>query len=211
MEPLAIGVIVVAVAVIGWMVLQAQRSQSPGTRYANEFDRTVSELSNRRSEAEFVRRVGVGELKILPLSATEQIRYHAEWRLVQEQFVDDPEGAVIDGRDLVEEVLRGRGFPIAADFDGRVADISVDHPRVAQNYRLAREIVARHRRGSGSTEELRQAMVLYRELFEDLLEEPEIPLVTTERVVTRPVERDVVIDSREKSRRRYIHDSELRP
>ena len=212
MEPLVIGVIVVAVAVIGWMILQQQRSQAPRARYANEYDRTVSELVRRRGQAELVRREDRhDELKFLPLSATEQVRYHAEWRRVQEQFVDDPQGAVMDGRDLVEEVLRGRGFPIAADFDQRVADISVDHPRVVQNYRLAREIVARHRSGSTSTEELRQAMVLYRELFQDLLDDPEDTPVSTERVVTRPVEHDVVIKGREGTRRRYFDDPELRP
>jgi hypothetical protein len=212
MEPLVIGVIVVAAAVIGWMVLQQQRSQAPQPRYADEYDRTVSELG-RPGEAELVRREGgVGELKILPLSATEQVRYLAEWRHVQEQFVDDPEGAVIDGRDLVEEVLRGRGFPIAADFDLQMTEISVAHPRVAQNYRLAREILARHRRGSSSTEELRQAMVLYRELFKELLEDPDDSVVSTERVVTRPVERDVAIEERVDSRRqRYIDDRQVRP
>jgi hypothetical protein len=212
MEPLVIGVVVVAAAVIGWMVLQQQRSQSPRSRYAGESDRTVSELSGPIGEAELVRRdVGAGELKILPLSDTEQVRYLAEWRHVQEQFVDDPESAVIDGRDLVEEVLRGRGYPIAADFDRRVAEISVDHPQVVQNYRLAREILARHRRGSSSTEELHQAMLLYRELFNDLLDDPEDPVVSTERVVTRPVERDVAIEKRVGSHQRYIHDREVRP
>ena len=211
MEPLVIGVIVVAAAVIGWMVLQQQRSQSPQTRYANEFDRTVSELSSRRSEELVRREAGDGELKILPLSATEKVRYLAEWRHVQEQFVDDPEGAVIDGRDLVEEVLRGRGYPIAADFDRQVAVISADHPQVVQNYRLAREILARHRRGSSSTEELHQAMVLYRELFKDLLEDPAETVVTTERVVALPVERDVAIEERVGSRQRYSNEREARP
>lgn len=215
MEPLVISVIVVAAAVAGWFIWQQQRTRALQTRYADEYSRTVSDLGGQRGEAELVRReVPPPEVKLVPLSATEQVRYHAEWQHVQEQFVDDPEGAVVDGRDLVEEVLRGRGFPIAADFDRQVADISVDHPRVVQNYRLAREILARHRRDSSSTEELRQAMVLYRELFEDLLEDPEAlddTVVRTERVVMRPVERDVVLDHREESRRRYIGDSEARP
>jgi hypothetical protein len=149
-------------------------------------------------------------LNIQSLSATEQVRYHAEWRCVQEHFVDDPQGAVMEGRDLVEEVLRGRGYPVAADFDLKMADIAVDYPRVVQNYRLAREIVARQRRGSATTEDLRQAMVLYRELFEDLLEDPDVVDVPTERVVTRPVERDVVIENRDGAYRRYV-DSEIRP
>ena len=210
MEPLVIGVIVVAAAVIGWVVWQ-QQTRALRTRYADEFGRSASE-PGPRVEAELVRRgVQVPELNIQPLSATEQVRYHAEWRRVQEQFVDDPQGAVIEGRDLVEEVLRGRGYPIAADFDQRVADISVDHPRVVQNYRLAREIVARQRRGSSSTEDLRQGMLLYRELFDDLLDDPDETVFTTERVVARPVEHDVVIAERDGSRRRYIDDLEMRP
>jgi hypothetical protein len=210
MEPLVIGLIVVAAAVLGWIVWQQQRTRSLRSRYVDEYDRTVNELGRRNGEAELVRREArVRELNIQPLSATEQVRYLAEWRRVQEQFVDDPKGAVMRGNDLVEEVLRGRGYPITDDFDRQVADISVDHPRVVQNYRLAREIVGRYRRGSASTEDLRQAMVLYRELFEDLLEDTPAE-VRTERVVSRPVERDVAIQDREEARRRYI-DREVRP
>ena len=210
MEPLVIGLIVVAAAVLGWIIWQQQRTRSLRTRYADEYDRTVTELGRRQGEAELVRREArVRELNIQPLSATERVRYLAEWRRVQEQFVDDPKGAVMRGNDLVEEVLRSRGYPITDDFDRQVADISVDHPRVVQNYRLAREIVGRYRRGSASTEDLRQGLVLYRELFEDLLEDTPAD-VRTERVVSRPVERDVAIQERDEARRRYV-DREARP
>jgi hypothetical protein len=208
MDPLVIGIIVVAAAVIGWLVWQQQRTRSLRTRYADEYDRTVSELGRRRGEAELVKReVRVRELDIRPLSATERERYLADWRHVQEQFVDDPKGAVIRGNDLVEDVLRARGYPVTDDFDRQVADLSVDHPRVVQNYRLAREIGVRHRRGAATTEDLRQAMVLYRELFEDLLVDTD---TKAERVVTRPVERDVVIEQRDGDRRPRI-DREVRP
>jgi hypothetical protein len=202
MDPLVIGIIVVAAAVIGWLVWQQQRTRSLRTRYADEYDRTVSELGRRRGEAELVKReVRVRELDIRPLSATERERYLADWRHVQEQFVDDPKGAVIRGNDLVEDVLRARGYPVTDDFDRQVADLSVDHPRVVQNYRLAREIGVRHRRGAATTEDLRQAMVLYRELFEDLLVDTD---TKAERVVTRPVEQ------RDGDRRPRI-DREVRP
>jgi hypothetical protein len=208
MEPLVIGIIVVAAAVIGWLLWQQQRTRTLRTRYAGEYDRTVSELGRQRGEAELVRREArVRELDIRPLSATERERYLADWRHVQEQFVDDPRGAVIRGNDLVEDVLRARGYPVTDDFDRQVADLSVHHPRVVQNYRLAREIASRHRRGAANTEDLRQAMVLYRELFEDLLADADIQV---ERVVTRPVERDMVIDQRGGERSRRI-DREVRP
>lgn len=208
MEPLVIGIIVVAAVIIGWLLWQQQRTRSLRTRYADEYDRTVSELGRRRGEAELVKReVRVRELDIRPLSAAERERYLADWRHVQEQFVDDPRGAVVRGNDLVEDVLRARGYPVTDDFDRQVADLSVDHPRVVQNYRLAREIGVRHRRGAATTEDLRQAMVLYRELFEDLLVDTDTKV---ERVVTRPVERDVVIEQRDADRRPRI-DREVRP
>lgn len=208
MEPLVIGIIIVAAAVIGWLLWQQQRTRGLRTRYADEYDRTVSELGRRAGEAELVKReVRVRELDIRPLSAPERDRFVADWRNVQEQFVDDPRGAVMRGNDLVEDVLRARGYPVT-DFDRQVADISVDHPRVTQNYRLAREIGIRHRRGEASTEDLRQAMVLYRELFEDLLEDPVVTNV--ERVVSRPVERDVALVDRNGVRDRTI-DREVRP
>jgi hypothetical protein len=208
MEPLVIGIIVLAVAIAGWLLWQQQRTRTLRTRYADEYDRTVSELGRRAGEAELVKReVRVRELDIRPLSASERERYVAEWRRVQEQFVDDPRGAVNRGHELVEDVLRARGYPIT-DFDRQVADISVDHPRVAHNYRLAREIAARQRRGDATTEDLRQAMMLYRELFEDLLEDPATSNV--ERIVTRPVEHDVVVDRVDAVRRRY-DDREVRP
>jgi hypothetical protein len=106
---------------------------------------------------------------------------------VQAMFVDDPRGAITRADGLVEEVMKVRGYPVS-DFDQRAADLSVHHGRVVENYRAAREIAIRHRRGMATTEDLRQAMVYYRELFQDLLEDREH---MTERPVERAVERDV--------------------
>ena len=167
MGVIVLGVIVLAVAVVGWLAWQAQRTQRLRTRYAGEYDRTVSELGVRRGEAELVQRQErVRQLDLRPLSAAESDRFVTGWRRVQEQFVDDPEGAVTRGDALVDEVMRARGYPLSS-FDRQVADLSVDHPRVVQNYRVARDIAISHRRGAASTEDLRQAMVLYREMFED--------------------------------------------
>lgn len=209
MEPWVWVAIVVAAAVVGWVAWSARRTQTLRSRYATEYDRTVSELGRRRGEAELARREArVRELDIRPLSGAERDRYLGEWRNVQEQFVDDPKGAVTRGQDLVEDVLRARGYPMA-DFDRQVADLSVDHARVVENYRLARDITIRHRRGEASTEDLRQAMVLYRELFEDLLTDSSEDM---ERIVKRPVERDIESEQRvDDGRRRRPLDREVRP
>jgi hypothetical protein len=70
--------------------------------------------------------------------------------------------------------MKARGYP-ASDFDQRAADVSVDHPQMVQNYRQAHQIAERNERGEANTEDLRQAVVHYRSLFDELLETEEVP------------------------------------
>jgi hypothetical protein len=189
----AIVIILAAVVVVGaaaWYVgLRRRHTEDLRTRYGSEYSRTVSELgSQRRAEEELERRQErVDALEIRPLLADQRTFFLQEWRGVQALFVDDPGGAIHRADGLVEEVMMVRGYPVS-DFDQRAADLSVHHGRVVENYRAAREIAERHRRGEASTEELRRAMMHYRELFEDLLEDRERPV---ERTVERHVEREV--------------------
>lgn len=189
----AIIIIVAAVAVVGaaaWYVgLRRRHTENLRSRYGTEYSRTVSELgSQRRAERELERREErVEALDIRPLLPDQRALFMQQWRGVQSLFVDDPGGAISRADGLVEEVMKVRGYPVS-DFDQRAADLSVHHGRVVENYRAAREIAERHRRGTASTEELRRAMVHYRELFEDLLEDREQPV---ERAVDRRVEREL--------------------
>ncbi|HLI97969.1 MAG TPA: hypothetical protein VKT72_18015 [Candidatus Baltobacteraceae bacterium] len=107
-------------------------------------------------------------MHIEELPAGARDRYAEEWRTVQTRFVDQPREALGDADSLVENVMRDRGYPMS-DFDQRAADISPDHPQVVDNYRIAHGIAVRSERGDASTEDLRQAMVHYRTLFNDLL------------------------------------------
>jgi hypothetical protein len=196
---IAVIVGVVVLALLGVLVWQRQRSEALRARYGPEYERTVNTLGDkRRAESELLRRQErVEHLDIVPLSAQQQTSYLQQWRAVQTRFVDDPKGAVTDADRLVEDVMKTRGYPIS-NFDQRAADLSVHHPRVVENYRAARDIASRHRRGEATTEDLRQAMVHYRGLFQDLLEDREHAEreVTTaraaseERVVERGAERD---------------------
>lgn len=211
MDPLVIGIIVVAAAIIGWLLWQQQRSQKLRSQYATEYDRAVGELGRRRGETELLnRQARVRQLDIRPLSPTERDRFSADWRRVQEQFVDDPEGAVARGDQLVDEVMRARGYPIA-DFERQVADLSVDHPRVVENYRMARMIAVKQKRGSASTEELRQAMVLYRDLFEDLLTTSATTEPRRDREVMKTVERADDVEALRARPRSTDIDREVRP
>ena len=96
-------------------------------------------------------------------------RYVEQWAAAQRNFVDEPVGAVGHAHELVQRVMHDRGYPVEKDFAQRTADISVEHPAVVENYRAAHEISVRARDGKAGTEELRQAMVHFRALFDDLL------------------------------------------
>ena len=196
MNTAAIVGILVALVVVGGVVWylteRKRRTESLQSRYGPEYSRTVKEIgSQRRAEEELVKRQErVEALEIRPLLADQRELFAERWRKVQATFVDDPAGAVTSADALVEEVMKTRGYPVA-DFEQRAADLSVHHSRFVDNYRSAREIAERHRRNAASTEDLRTAIVYYRELFEDLLEDRERTANRTERVVARPVERDM--------------------
>jgi len=73
----------------------------------------------------------------------------------------------------VSSLMKTRGYPVS-DFDQRAADISVDYPRVLQNYRSAHDIALRVGKDEATTEEFRTAMIHYRSLFEELVQVPTI-------------------------------------
>lgn len=190
MDPVVIGVIAVSIVIIaGWMIWQRQRTTHLHTRYGSEYDRTVDELGRLRARRELSHREKrVQRFQLQPLTREQRERFVARWNEIQKQFVDDPEGAALQGDRLVEDVIDSRGYPIA-DFEQRVGDLSVHHARIVGDYRTVREIAHRHRGGAATTEDLRQALVHFRAVFEDLLEDREL---VGEKVVERVVEREVV-------------------
>jgi hypothetical protein len=166
-------VVVVAiaiVAIVAYMLMRHRRSEALQSRFGDEYGRVVGEKGNlREAEAELAQREKRrARLDIRPLSPESERRYAAAWRDAQAHFVDEPSGAIRDADALVIEALSERGYPID-DFEQRAADISVDHPDVVENYRAAHAIAGRNDRGEASTEDLRQAMVHYRSLFERIL------------------------------------------
>jgi hypothetical protein len=177
MNPTTAVVIVVALLVvlaIAWMMFRVRRTQDLRAHFGPEYDRMLHERGNQaRAEAELAERERrVKRLSIRPLPRDASQRYSQMWNAQQARFVDEPKAAVVEADHLVEEVMKERGYPVG-EFDQRVADISVDHPRVVENYRAAHEITLREQRGQASTEDLRAAMVHYRDLFRELLEDNE--------------------------------------
>jgi hypothetical protein len=162
---------VVVVALLLWSALRARRTRTLKEGFGPEYDRTVADApSKREAETELTeRQKRREELDIRPLDPDVRERYLESWQATQARFVDDPGGAITEADVLIRQVMRERGYPVE-DFDRRAADLSVDHPEVVNNYRAAHGISIAHERERASTEDLRQAMVHYRSLFDELLE-----------------------------------------
>jgi hypothetical protein len=178
MELWQIALIVIAalvvVGAVAWMMNQRKRTEHLTERYGPEYERTLETAGTKReAERELEQREErVNQYEIKTLSPEQRDRYLAKWKETQAEFVDDPSGAIAQADTLVQDVMGERGYPMG-DFEQRSADISVDHPHVVEEYRAAHTIAERHASDGVETEDLRQAMVHYRTLFDDLLETDE--------------------------------------
>jgi hypothetical protein len=165
-------IVIVLVALAVWYFTSQQRRRAElREQFGPEYDHAVENYGGRaRAEQALTHRAErVAALHIRPLDANDSRRYADEWHRVQTEFVDDPEGAIQRADQLTNEVMQARGYPMG-DFEQRAADISVDHANVVEHYRAAHAIAGKAERGDATTEDLRQAMVHYRTLFEDLID-----------------------------------------
>jgi hypothetical protein len=165
-------IVVVAVIVVLVALLARRRGRRKQLRdqFGPEYERAVAERGDvKAAESDLLdRRRRREQLEIRPLSPEAQTRYAEEWRLIQLRFVDNPDATIGDADRLVTQVMRDRGYPIE-DFERRAADLSVDHPTVVENYRMGHATAEAHAAGKATTEDLRQAVIHYRALFEQLL------------------------------------------
>ncbi len=164
-------VAVIVIAAIIWTVMTRRRRGQLRERFGPEYGHVVDETGSERKAAAVLedRENRVKDLDIRALTPDEAERFSAEWQRVQAKFVDNPQLATAEADDLVGQVMRARGYPVS-DFEQRAADISVHHPLVVEHYRAAHDIAQRSARAEASTEDLRQALIHYRALFDDLLE-----------------------------------------
>ncbi len=172
MDPnVIIALLVVVVLGLGALLyLQRHRSEQLQSRFGPEYDRAIKDTGDKsKAEADLLEREKrVKSLSIRPLEPADRKRFTDSWQKVQGEFVDNPEASIGHADSLLAEVMSARGYPVS-DFEQMSADISVDHPGVVQNYRAGHEIALRHKRGDANTEGLRQAMIHYRSLFEELV------------------------------------------
>ncbi|MEJ2869122.1 hypothetical protein WCD74_15215 [Actinomycetospora sp. OC33-EN08] len=168
-----VAVVVVLALVGGGLALaRKKRSDQLQQEFGPEYDRVVAG-SDSKGEAEkelAERRKRHQQLDLKPIDPQTRERFRGDWKRIQGEFVDDPGGAVEKADSLVTTIMRERGYPVD-DFDQRAADISVEHPRVVENYREARRVRDAQRNGSADTEDLRSAVTSYRSLVDALLDE----------------------------------------
>ena len=165
-------VLLVVVVAVGALLLRRRKSEHIRSKFGPEYDRTLQE-TGKPAKAESAlreREQRVSKFNIRPLGAADRDRFLEGWTRVQADFVDDPQGAVTRADALLGDVMSARGYPVT-EFEQRSADLSVDHPVVVQNYRSAHDIALRHARGEAGTEDLRQAMIHFRALFAELVDE----------------------------------------
>ncbi|HEX8410886.1 MAG TPA: hypothetical protein VF883_18625 [Thermoanaerobaculia bacterium] len=169
---IALGVLALLV-VVGLISRGARKSRSEGLRakFGNEYDHAVSEHGSRKkAERDLIDRTEqVKKYNIVPLQMSDRERYRADWQKVEQHFLERPTTAVVEADELVGDIMRTRGYPMG-DFDRHAADLSVTHPSVVDHYRAGHRAIG-GAPGSASTEDLRQAMLHYRALFDELIDD----------------------------------------
>jgi len=169
-------VLVILGAILAPIFARRKRSERFQDQYGAEYDRSVKTTgSEKKAQAELnQRKKHVETLNIRRLTASERDRYMGDWKTVQAKFVDQPGQATVEADHLIMEVMQLRAYPVS-DFEQRAADISVQYPALVANYRAAREIAIKNEQQHASTEDLRQAMINYRFLFDELLQTETVP------------------------------------
>lgn len=176
-----VAVVAVALVAYAWQQSRQRRTERLRSTFGPEYERAVERTGDRRqAESELEeRRARVERLRLRDIPADQRERLQAAWTASQARFVDEPEGAIDDAERLVDEAMDARGYPVRDDFNRRYDDLSVEYAHVLDNYRQARAVTVARREGRDvSTEDLRNAMVCYRDLFRELLNTAPAPPAT---------------------------------
>jgi hypothetical protein len=163
-------VLVIFGAILGTASFRSRRTTRYQDKFGSEYDRTVESTGTEKKARNELkaRQKHIDTLNIRELSTRERERYIADWTAVQADFVDQPGQATQKADHLIMEVMQLRDYPVS-DFEQRAADVSINYPDLVNNYRAARVIAVKNETHQADTEELRQAMILYRSLFDELV------------------------------------------
>ncbi|MBV9508721.1 MAG: hypothetical protein JO303_00385 [Caulobacteraceae bacterium] len=165
-----VAILIVAVLIAALLATRRRRTRRLRTKFGPEYDHAIVHDGGRgKAEAALeARERHVQKLTIRALAPAERDFYLNAWNRAQAAFVDDPAGSIAQADQLVGVVMSTRGYPVS-DFEQRAADISVENPLIVQHYRAGHALTLRCQGGAATTEDLRQAMIHYRALFDDLV------------------------------------------
>ncbi|MET7296348.1 hypothetical protein ABZS79_30285 [Streptomyces griseoloalbus] len=174
-------IVIVAVVVVAAVLTLRARGPRHGAslkrRFGPEYDRAVArhDGDTKAAERELAERVERhGALRERPLEPVERERYEVRWTAAQERFVDAPREAVVEADRLLAELAGARGFPADGHYEDQLAALSVHHAHHVEGYRRVHRVAQAHANGAHNggmgTEEMREAMVEARALFDDLLQ-----------------------------------------
>jgi hypothetical protein len=169
----AVVIVLLLVAVVVASARRKRRERMLREQFGPEYERSVEGSKRRDAERELQDRIDLrNRYQVRELSPAARDRFAYQWQDVQAHFVDQPALAVADADGLVSTVMRERGYPVD-DWDAQSSVVSVDHPQIVDDYRFAHDVSERSRAGSASTDDLREAFLRYRSLFDALLGTPE--------------------------------------
>ena len=165
-------ILLVVVGVAAMISARKQRTKRLEEKFGPEYDHAISQVGDQvQAEKELEERVAhMNALNIRPLSAEEVNHYALEWQETQREFVDEPLLALQKADRLIREVMKAKGYPVE-DFEERAALLSVDYPELVRDYRGLQRIAIKQVKDKVSTEDMRQAMVHGRTLFESLMKQ----------------------------------------
>jgi hypothetical protein len=169
-----VGLGVLALLIVVGLIARGSRrarSESLRSKFGNEYDHAVHEHGSRaKAERDLIERTEqVKKYNIVPLSASDRGRFRQDWAKVEQHFIERPTTAVVEADELVADIMRTRGYPMG-DFDRHATDLSVTHPTVVEHYRAGHRVIG-DTPGTASTEDLRQSMLHYRALFDELIDD----------------------------------------
>jgi CHAT domain-containing protein len=164
-------IILVVGGVLAFVFYYRQRTRRLKEDFGPEYNRALEEVGNRKQAEDVLenRQERIESFRIRKLEPEEREQFLKKWTTIRADFVNDPGVEVEEADRVITEIMLARGYPMT-QFDQRVENLSVNHPEVVSLYRQAHSVTVKNRQSNVNTEELRQAMLKYQMLFDELLE-----------------------------------------
>jgi hypothetical protein len=194
---LIVVIVVVVVLVVAALVVlpRRMRSRRLRTQFGPEYDRVVADSDDpKAAERELAERESRhSKFELRELSASARQEYLARWSTIQERFVDEPGVAVDQADHLLAEVMADMGYPTDG-FEQQADDLSVRYAEDVALYRRAHKLATAG--NAAGTDNLRKALLDYRELVRKLLGDDTTNAVDGRTGVDGRTERDTVTEPR---------------